>query len=316
MPEKIIIDTDPGIDDAMAIFFAMASPKLEILGLTTTFGNVSLEMATDNALRLVEMSGHDIPVARGVDTPLVQKRLPFPDFVHGKDGFGNVNLPAPKGEAIEPSAAEFIVQMVLENPHEVTLVAIGPLGNLALALQLEPKIASLVKNVVIMGGAISEAGNMSPVAEANIVGDPHAADKVFAADWHVHMIGLDVTHQVVMSDQVQENIRQKNPMCGEFLSKAGRFYADFYKAARGADGCYVHDSSAIAYVIDPSMFGVEVGPVRVATEGIALGQTILKRKGYDYPVDHWDNISDSSICMRVDAEAVMALYESTMTASN
>jgi len=313
VPEKIIIDTDPGIDDAMAIFFAMASPKLDILGLTTTFGNVSVAMATDNALKLVEMSGKDIPVARGVAKPMVQKPLPYPDFVHGKDGFGNVNLPPPTTEAIEPSAAEFIIQMVLENPHQVTLVAVGPLGNLALALQLEPKIASLVKNVVIMGGTVSEDGNMSPVAEANIVGDPHAADKVFSADWHVHMVGLDVTHQVVMSDQIQANIRDKNTMCGDFLYQAGKFYSDFYKAARDVDGCYVHDASAIAYVIDPSLFGVEVGPVRVATDGIALGQTILKRKGYDYPVDHWDNVTDSSVCMSVDAAAVMQLYESTMT---
>ncbi|RVU85561.1 nucleoside hydrolase [Leucothrix sargassi] len=316
MPKKIIIDTDPGIDDAMAIFFAMASPELEILGLTTTFGNVSVDMATDNALRLVEMSGNDIPVAKGVAAPMVQAPLPYPDFVHGKDGFGNVNLAPPKGEAIEPSAAEFIIQMVLENPNEVTIVAVGPLGNLALALQIEPKIASLVKDVVIMGGTVVEDGNMSPVAEANIIGDPHAADKVFAADWHVHMIGLDVTHQVVMTDEVQQRIREKNKMCGEFLYQAGRFYADFYKASRGANGCFVHDSSAIAYTIDPSLFGVEVGAVRVSTEGISRGQTILKRSNYDYPLTDWENITPSSVCMSVDAEGVMKLYENAMTRSS
>ena len=151
MHEKIILDTDPGIDDAMAIFFAMSSPALEVLGLTTTFGNVSVDMATDNALRLVEMMGASTPVAQGEAEPLVQNLPPYPDFVHGADGFGNVYLPAPKGQAVDATAAEFIVKTVLENPNEVTLVAIGPLGNLARALELEPRIAKLAKKVVIMG---------------------------------------------------------------------------------------------------------------------------------------------------------------------
>ena len=314
MPEKIIIDTDPGIDDAMAIFFAMASPELELLGLTTTFGNVSVEMATQNALRLVEMSGKDIPVARGASSPWVQALLDYPDFVHGADGFGNVNLPPPEGKAIDLSAAQFIVKTILENPHEITLIAIGPLINLALALHIEPKIAQLVNKVVIMGGTILESGNVSPVAEANIFCDPHAADKVFSADWHVHMIGLDVTHKTLMMDALQERVRDNNPMCGQFLYDAGRFYADFYKAHRGAEGCYVHDASAIAYAIDPSLFTVLTGPVRVATEGVAKGQTILKRAGYTYPENHWDNVTDSSVCMEVNAEGVLALYEKAMTA--
>jgi inosine-uridine nucleoside N-ribohydrolase len=313
MPQKIIIDTDPGIDDAMAIFFAIASPDLEILGLTTTFGNVSVDQATTNALNLVEMVDNSIPVARGVSVPMVQAPLSFPDFVHGSDGFGNVNLPAPKGKAIDLSAAEFIVKTILENPHEVTLIAIGPLGNLAKALALEPGIAKLVKKVVIMGGTILETGNVSPVAEANIYGDPHAADIVFSADWRVHMIGLDVTHKVTMRDDLQARIRDKNPNYGQFLYDAGRFYADFYKASRSADGCFVHDASAVAYAINPDLFQAIDGPVRVATEGFAKGQTILKRAGYTYPENHWDVVTDSSVCMEVDEAALLSLYESTLT---
>lgn len=312
MPEKIIIDTDPGIDDAMAIFFAMASPKLELLGLTTTFGNVSVDMATENALRLVEMSGQSIPVARGASHPWVQPLQDFPDFVHGHDGFGNLNLPAPKGKAIDLTAAQFIVSTVLNNPHEITLIAIGPLVNLALALKLEPRIATLVKKVIIMGGTIDEPGNVSPVAEANIYCDPHAADKVFSADWHVHMVGLDVTHKVLMLDALQARIRDTNPMCGQFLYDAGRFYADFYSKNRGAEGCYVHDASAIAYAIEPDLFDVIEGPLRVATEGIAKGQTIIHRNDYIYPETHWDSITPSSVCMGVDGETVIALYEETM----
>jgi len=313
MPEKIIIDTDPGIDDAMAIFFALSSTEIALLGLTTTFGNVSVDMATANALRLIEMTGRAIPVARGEATPLVQAPLPFPDFVHGADGFGNLNLPSPKGHATDLSAAEFIVKTVLENPHEITLVAIGPLGNLASALALEPRIAKLVKKVVIMGGTILESGNVSPVAEANIYGDPHAADRVFSADWHVHMVGLDVTHKVTLMNDLQQRIRDKNAVFGNFLYQAGRFYADFYEASRGSAGCYMHDASAIAYVINPDLFDVVVGPVRVATEGLAKGQTILKRSGYTYPENHWDTVTDSTVCMGVDEQAVLALYESKMT---
>ena len=313
MPEKIILDTDPGIDDAMAIFFAMNSPELELLGLTTTFGNVSVDMATDNALRLVEMMGLDTPVARGVEVPLVQAAAPFPDFVHGADGFGNVNLPAPKGKAIDLSAAEFIVKTVLDNPNEITLIAIGPLGNLAKALELEPSIAELVNKVVIMGGTISEEGNVSPVAEANIYGDPHAADIVFSADWRVQMIGLDVTHKVTLTDENQQRIRDNNSIFGEFLYDAGKFYTAFYMANRGVNGCYMHDTSAIAYTINPDLFEVVHGPVRVATEGVAKGQTILKNNDYVYPENHWEVVTDSTVCMGVDEQGVLDLYERTMT---
>jgi len=313
MPEKIIIDTDPGIDDAMAIFFAMSSPELELLGLTTTFGNVSVDRATENALHLVEIARADIPVARGEAVPLVQEPLPFPDFVHGTDGLGNLNLPAPRGQPIEMTAAEFIVKTVLDNPNEVTLIAIGPLGNLAKALEIEPSITALVKKVVIMGGTVLESGNVSPVAEANIYGDPHAADIVFSADWIVHMIGLDVTHKVILMDDLQRRIRDNNPIYGQFLYDVGRFYTDFYKTSRGAEGCYLHDPSAIAYVINPDLFDIVKGGVRVATEGFAKGQTIVKRRDYSYPENHWDTISQSCVCMGVDESGVLALYESAMT---
>jgi inosine-uridine nucleoside N-ribohydrolase len=300
----------------MAIFFAMSSPELDVLGLTTTFGNISVEMATDNALRLVEMIGASTPVAQGEAIPLVQEALPYPDFVHGADGFGNLYLPAPKSQKIDLTAAKFIVKTVLENPNEVTLVAIGPLGNLARALALEPRIAKLVNKVVIMGGTVLETGNVSPVAEANIYNDPHAADTVFSADWQVHMVGLDVTHKVTMHDELQQRVRDSNPKFGEFLYQAGRFYADFYKESRGADGCYVHDASAIAYTINPDLFEVVKGPIRVASEGLAKGQTILKREGYVYPENHWDIVTDSYACMGVDEQGVLALYEKAMTQAN
>lgn len=268
---KIIIDTDPGIDDAMAICLAFNAPQLDVLALTTTFGNVSIDMATDNALILTELAGVDVPVAKGVGVPLEIAPLPHPDFVHGADGFGNINWPASSRQADERSAAQMIVDLVHANPNEVTLVALGPLGNLAQALTLDPSIAELVDEVILMGGAAKEGGNVTPVAEANIINDPHAADIVFGATWPVTMIGLDATHQVMMGDSELEAIRDSNKVCGEFLYQATQYYFDFYRNNVGIDGCYVHDASTVIYAIDPSLFTSEAGVIRVATEGIAIG---------------------------------------------
>ncbi|MBJ7537368.1 nucleoside hydrolase [Marinomonas transparens] len=313
MARKIIIDTDPGIDDAMAIFFAFQAPELEVLGLTTTFGNVSVELATQNAITLTEIAKVDVPVASGVVVPRVIAPLPHPDFVHGKDGFGNIDWPAPKGKAIDKSAAQFIVDTVREFPGEVTIVALGPLGNLAAALELDPDLAGLVDEVVLMGGTAIEYGNVSPVAEANIMNDPHAADLVFTAPWQVTMIGLDVTHQVLLDNSVLERIRTANPAEGEFLYQCSQYYIDFYSSRFDMDGCYFHDASTIAYVMDPSIFGVELGAVRVACEGIGIGQTIFAPQGMDFPSPNWVDVPMTQVCMEVDSDKLLKLFETTMS---
>ncbi len=311
--KKVILDTDPGIDDAMAIFTAFEHPEIELLGLTTTFGNVSVEQATTNALTLVEMAGVDVPVARGVATPWFKDLSDFPDFVHGTDGFGNLNLAAPKGKPIDQSAAQFIVEQVNANPGEISLIAIGPLGNLAAALQIDPSITSKVKEVVLMGGVIAADGNVSPVAEANILSDPHAADKVMAASWPVVIVGLDVTHQVVLNNALFANIAKKNSKVGGFMSKAAQFYIDFYSSIRDIDGCYAHDVSAVAYVVDSSIFGTIEGEVCVATEGVAIGQTIMSRFGIPYPLTFWADRPKQKACMEVDSDRLVALFETSMT---
>lgn len=312
---KMIIDTDPGIDDAMAILTAIAHPEIELLGLTTTFGNVSVECATQNALTLLEMAGLDVPVAQGVAIPEQQEPAPFPDFIHGADGFGNVNLPAPTRQALDKDAADFIIEMIMTHPHEISLVAIGPLGNLALALKREPRIADTVKQVVIMGGSIAEGGNVSPVAEANIFSDPHAADTVLTADWPLVMVGLDVTHQVLLSRSLFADIAEKNQKVGAFMQQAVTFYMNFYQQQRGAsDGCYGHDVSAVAYVIDPALFETIEGALRVATDGIAVGQTIMRRNhSRQYPVTAWDNLPLQKACMQVDSAGVVDLFSQTLT---
>ena len=312
MARKIIIDTDPGIDDAMAIFFAFQAPQLEVLGLTTTFGNVSVDLATQNAIRLTEIAKVNVPVAKGVAVPSVIAPRPHPDFVHGADGFGNINWPEPQGKAIDKSAAQFIVDTVRQYPGEVTIVALGPLGNLAKALELDPEVASLVDEVVLMGGTAIEYGNVSPVAEANIMNDPHAADKVFTAAWQVTMIGLDVTHQVLLDNTVLERIKQANPTEGTFLYDCAQHYINFYSSRFDMDGCYFHDASTIAYILDPSIFGVELGAVRVTCEGIGIGQTIFAPQGMTFPEPHWNDVPMTQVCMEVDSARLLALFESAM----
>ncbi|WP_369920912.1 nucleoside hydrolase [Marinomonas polaris] len=313
MARKIIIDTDPGIDDAMAIFFAFQAPQLDVLGLTTTFGNVSVDLATQNAITLTEIAKVNVPVAKGVAVPSKIAPRPHPDFVHGADGFGNINWPAPKGKAIEKSAAQFIVDTVREFPGEVTIIALGPLGNLAKALELDPEVANLVDEVVLMGGTAIEYGNVSPVAEANIMNDPHAADLVFTAAWQVTMIGLDVTHQVLLDNSVLERIKKANPTEGGFLYDCAQHYINFYSSRFDMDGCYFHDASTIAYVMDPSIFGVELGAVRVACEGIGIGQTIFAPQGMSFPEPHWNDVPMTQVCMEVDSEKLLTLFETTLS---
>ncbi|MCV2403233.1 nucleoside hydrolase [Marinomonas sp. C2222] len=313
MTRKIIIDTDPGIDDAMAIFFAFQAPEIEVLGLTTTYGNVPVEVSTRNAVTLTEIAKVDVPVAMGVSVPSQIKPRPFPDFVHGEDGFGNINWPAPKGKAIDKSAAQFIVDTVRENPGEVTIVALGPLGNLAKALEIDPEVADLVDEVVLMGGTAIEYGNVSPVAEANIMNDPHAADKVFTAPWQVTMIGLDVTHQVLLDNAILERIKKVNPTEGGFLFDCAQFYIDFYSSRFDMSGCYFHDASTIAYVMDPSLFGIELGAVRVACEGIGIGQTIFAPQEMSFPEPYWNDVPMTQVCMEVDSEKLLSLFEETLS---
>lgn len=313
MSRKVIIDTDPGIDDAMAILFAFETEQLDVLGLTTTFGNVSVDLATHNALILTELAGVDVPVAKGVSVPLEITPRPHADFVHGDDGFGNINWPDPKGKALDVSAAQFIIDTVKAHPGEVTLIALGPLGNLATALEMAPEIANLVDEVILMGGTAIEYGNVSPVAEANIINDPHAADKVFTANWQVTMIGLDVTHQVLLEIDLLERIKTSRPKHGDFLCQAAKHYIKFYKDRLDVDGCFFHDASTIAYAMEPDIFGIELGAIRVACEGIAIGQTIFAPEGMTFPEPHWDGVPMTQVCMEVDSKRLLSLFEETLS---
>lgn len=308
MPRKIIIDTDPGVDDSMAIFFALCSPELDVIGLTTIFGNVHTTLATKNALRLLEIADRtDIPVAHGADNPLTQPfEGPVP-FVHGNDGQGDVFLSDPTTQAIDTTAVQFIIDQLRDNPGEITLVPIGPLTNIALALRMEPRITEWVDEVVLMGGNARVPGNASPAGEANIRNDPEAADLVFGADWKVTMVGLDVTLKVQMSpEHLAEYGKHENPM-SQHIARIVPFYQNFFESSYpGSHGIFVHDSSAIAYVIDPTLFTTEQWPLRVGTQGLGRGKT-WPNVPKDYVLPPWQNRPLVNVCVDVKGERVVEL---------
>lgn len=306
--KKIIIDTDPGIDDALAICYALKHPQLQVLALTCIYGNVATSLATDNALRLCELCGSSARVASGAQQPLNITPHPAADFVHGKNGFGEVTLPDASRTADTLPAAELIVKLVNENPGVISLVAVGPLTNIAMALQLSPSITEKVESVVVMGGTFYREGNVSPFAEANIWNDPHAAKLVFNADWPVVVHGLDVTRQVTFRRQFLDNIAAKKPIPGHFLRQAAEFYIKFYESRQGIDGCCPHDHLALAYITHPEWFTLESGQLDVITEGEQIGRTTLNQ-----------NTSGESmikqIATDVDTEKLLKDYTDILTAN-
>lgn len=275
MSRKIIIDTDPGVDDGMAIQFALAAPELEVVALTTIFGNTSIDLTTKNALRLLDAAGRpDIPIARGAEKPLLFPFAGGVPFVHGDDGQGNIFRPDSPRQPIAQTAAEFLVSQINAHPGELTLVALGPLTNLALALDLDPTIAQKVAEVAIMGGNAFCGGNATPAAEANILGDPDAADRVLGADWPLTMIGLDVTQQVNMKGNVIAELAELPGDFNAFVAATIPFYQNFYETVNKIDGMYVHDSSVIAALLAPDLFTFRALPVRVDISwGIGRGKT-------------------------------------------
>jgi inosine-uridine nucleoside N-ribohydrolase len=309
MTKKIIIDTDPGVDDTIAIFTALRAPEVEVIGLTSVFGNAAGELTAQNALRLVELEGcADIPVARGSDVPLVFPLMQLGTWVHGEDGMGNTHPPAPCGKPIDRSAAEFIVDMVRANPGEVTLMPVGPLTNLALALRLDPGIVNLVREVVLMGGVVAHPGNMTPVAEANVYHDPHAADIVMAAGWPLVLVGLDVTHKTIITPLLQQEIFKADNPAVRFIEKILPCYQQFFDDIYGLKGAiYTHDPSAIAYVIQPELFKTESVPVFVETEGRCVGQTVADWSR------QWEPRPEVKVCLDVDSEGVLELIKENLT---
>lgn len=271
---KLIIDTDPGVDDALAIALATALPEVNLLGLTTIFGNTYVDQSSRNARYLLDFLGYDCPVAQGAALPYGADTYESCPDVHGPEGFGAIAEVPDIGKNADESAAAFLVRMARENVGELVVCAIGPLTNIADALKLDPAFAGNVKSLVIMGGAFEHPGNITPHAEANIFHDAAAADFVFSTDMHIVMVGLNATMQTLLTpdDFVQMGIA--SPKIGGFVRDISDFYLGFYRSVGVFGGCPMHDSTAVLACIAPERFKLKPSGLRVILEGDEVGKTV------------------------------------------
>jgi inosine-uridine nucleoside N-ribohydrolase len=271
---RIIIDADPGVDDALAILLAAASPELRIEGITPVAGNVPLELTLPNALRLVEIAGRtDIPVAAGANRPLTRKLITAA-YAHGENGLGGVQFPEPKSKPVSETASQLIRRVVRAHPGEVTIVAIGPLTNLAVAIREDRDLPHMVRSIYLMGGSLSR-GNVTPSAEFNIYVDPEAAQEVFRAGIPIVMVGLDVTRKAVLRD---EHIKQLEAASNQSAQAAGKITRAIWNRMQRSNfggGPVMHDSVAVAALLDPAVVKLQDYYVEVETAGeFTAGETL------------------------------------------
>ena len=303
---KVILDTDIGIDDAMALLFLHYAPGIEIEAIVSGIGNASVETTTRNAIYIKERFGIGAPVFMGAEGPMGPRvGNGYPDFVHGSNGLGEIELPDVQGRQEAGEGAAAIVDIVRRNPRDISIVAVGRQSNLARALELEPDLPALVKNVVVMGGAFGyngHHGNVTPVAEANIAGDPLAADRVFSAGFDLTIVGLDVTQETIADDAFFRELRDTAGDAGQFIFDISRYYLAFHERTRGSKACPVHDSSAVACLLQPGLFDTIAADVSVTTDGEAMGQTVYRLS----------ESSQTRICTAVDAAGLLALYIGTL----
>src|SRR5437588_1660429 len=273
-PFRVIIDTDPGVDDALALLLAMRSPELNIEAITPVAGNVPLELTLPNALRMVEIAGRtDIPVAVGAKTPLL-RRLVTAAYAHGENGLGGAVFPEPKIKPIAESAAKFISQIVRKYPGEVTLITIGPLTNIATALNMDSELARMVKSLVMMGGSLS-GGNITPAAEFNVYVDPEAARIVFQSGIPVTMVGLDVTRRTSLTDDHVRTLEAAQNPVSQAAAKIGRNALNHNRERGYLVGPNMHDSLAVAGFLDPAILKLQDYYVDVETTGeLTAGETL------------------------------------------
>jgi len=281
MPKKILFDTDPGIDDACAILLALASPELSVQGLSIVHGNCSLEQATVNALSVLELANaSQIPVARGCELPLVQPSLLAPE-THGETGLGYAKLPAPYTMPIIQHGVDFLIEKILASPGEITLVAIGPLTNVALAIRQEPRIVQALKEIIIMGGALRQEGNTTPLAEFNTYVDPHAAHIVYHAGIPTTLVPLDVTYQCILTPGDVSRLQNTDSLITKFVADTTRFYMEFHDEYQKIEGCVINDPLALALTFAPELCTYRELPVDVdLSGGISLGKTVADFYNY------------------------------------
>lgn len=282
MSKHIIIDTDPGIDDALAILLALASPEITLDGITTIHGNASTEQTTRNALAVLELAkANHVPVFQGCDVPLVKESLLSPE-THGNSGLGYAQLTEP---TIKPKAghgSDYLIEQIMSRPGEVTLVAIGPLTNVALAIRKEPRIVQNVKEVFIMGGAIQYPGNTTALAEYNTFVDPHAAHIVFHSGMPMILTPLDVTYQCIFTQNDLNRLLKIDSPVTKFIADSTRFYMEFHDEYQSIDGCVINDPMTLALTFMPEICDYQdlVVDVDIST-GVGLGNTFADFYNYE-----------------------------------
>jgi inosine-uridine nucleoside N-ribohydrolase len=316
---RVIIDTDPGTDDAMAILLALNSPELGVEAFTVVPGNVNGKQGLENALKLVSLAGRcDVTVAGGADHPLDQK-LFTATYWHGKNGLADIELPPSKCKADARFAPDLIIELVHKYPHEITLIPVGPLTNIALAVSKDPSIIKLVKDIVIMGGSIT-GGNVNGAAEANIFGDPEAAQIVFNAGWRVTMIGSDVGERTLIDRKHLAELESGHGPQNDVISKIARFYIERSEKS-GYTGAAMYDPLAVGVVIDPTLVTLKDMHVDVETRGeFTRGETVANRMGSNeknvlhgdhYEIDGLEPLENNArVAMGSDSERFINLFVS------
>ncbi|HEY1263649.1 MAG TPA: nucleoside hydrolase [Terriglobales bacterium] len=317
--KKIILDTDPGTDDALALMLALNSPELDVRGITVVPGNVTLAMGVENALRMVSLANRcDIPVAAGAPKPLFQKLITA-EFWHGKNGLGNIELPPSKCKLDARFGPDLIIELVKAAPHGITLVPVGPLTNIALAVEKDPSIVPLVKEVILMGGSIS-GGNVNAAAEANIYNDPEAAQIVFQAGWPITMSGLEVGNKALFTQKYLDQLGQSHGPVNDFIYQIGKYLMGL-SAQFGSPGSPMYDPSAVAIAVDPTLVKTQEMHVDVETRGeFTRGETVGNRNGYiernvlhgdRYVIEGVDKVApNAKVCVDVDADRFLQLFVS------
>ena len=318
-PRRVIIDTDPGTDDAMAIILALNSPEFKVEALTVVSGNVEAKQGLENALKIVSLAGRcDVLVAGGAQRPLNQKLITA-QFWHGKNGLANVELPPSKCKADPRFGPDLIIEMVHKYPHEITLIPVGPLTNIALAVSKDPSIGALVKNIVIMGGSIS-GGNVNGAAEANIYNDPEAAQIVFNAGWMVTMVGSDVGERTLITRKYLAELQSSHGPQSDFIAKIADFYLTRSEKS-GYSGAAMYDPLAVGIALDPTLGTLREMHVDVETKGeFTRGETVANRMGSNenniLHGDHYeiegvvDLKPNARVCLASDADRFLELFVS------
>lgn len=301
--KRIIMDVDPGIDDSLAILLALRSPEIKIEGITTVSGNVEVNQATRNALKAVSMADAErVPVYKGMTRPLIKKYVDAAD-THGRDGLGERFYPEVDLKPEKEHAVDFMTKTILENPEEITILALGPLTNIATLFQKNSEVAKKVKNIVLMGGSAAFHGNCSPVAEYNFWVDPDAAKIVLNSGVKVVMVGLDVTHYIILTPNLREVLKQLNTPISKFIYEITDFYVNFHWKQERTIGCVINDPLATAILIDPSIVETEDAWVDVETQGITIGQSVVDFGGV------WTKgMCNTEVCMKVNPKKFFEIF--------